>query len=493
MGAWAASTAPRRGHGATAWLVAGCGLSLGVGAAAASGATWLLLSLSFTVALALAILRWPFPAMVVLLAVRTSLKSPFLDLAALAGGGLALALAAPRLPGHRVWVPLAALLLLTLPSLPLHPSLDEGVKPAWLTLPKTSVHYLPQPSAELLGWLRLGSVLVAFMLATWTVRDARRLRVLVGATLVSAVVPVGIALKQLAGGQLVVRAGFKAIEGPFTHPNYFAFYLVVVLTLGLVALVESRGLWLRLALGGLLACCLVCLLETYTRSAWIGFAGVLALLGLLRYRWLFGAGAVALVVAAFAFPASVHKVEQRFGDLSSQSASRASNSWTWRTSQWRRMLPYGYARPLSGQGYGSYSRLTLREFGSEDPEHPTIADRRHPAQSQQGFAAHNDYVRMMVETGVPGLVLYTLFLGGLVTTSLRARKHEGVGPYACAAAAIGAALVVMSAADNIEGYTVVLVYGATLVGGVAGAMRGEHLVSGREARGAVRAAPPVPA
>jgi putative inorganic carbon (HCO3(-)) transporter len=472
VAAWAASARSRGPDaGALPWLIAACVLSLGVGTAVAADATWVLLSAALCIAAALAILRWPFPALLVLLGLRAWSKSPFLDLLTLGGGVLALAVAAPRLPGRRLALPLAAFLLFTLPSLPVAPSADEGVKPAWLALPKVHLHYLPQPSAELLSWMRLGSVLVVFMLAAWTVRDARRLRALVAATLVSGAVPVAIGLKQLAGGQLVVRAGFRAIEGPFTHPNYFAFYLVVVLTLALVAFIETPRLWLRLALLGLIAGGLLCLFETYTRSAWIGFSGVVLLLGVLRYKVLLVAGALALVVAAVAFPSSVHKVEQRFGDLSSRSASQSDNSWQWRTGQWRRMLHYGYDRPLTGEGYGSYSRLTVQEFGTQDPHHPTVVDERHPGTSQQGFAAHNDYVKSMVESGVPGLVLWILFLTGIAAIGFRSRRRPGVAPYACAAAALGTALVVMSGADNISGYTVVLLYAAALAGGVAGARR----------------------
>ncbi|HET8673512.1 MAG TPA: O-antigen ligase family protein, partial [Thermoleophilaceae bacterium] len=465
-------TPSRAAAAALPWMVCAAALSAGVGVAVAEDATWLLISIALPVGLALAILRWPFPVVALLLIVRAAMKNPFVDLLTLAGGALALAIAAPRLPGHRVILPLGAFLLFVLPFVPISPSHDEGLRPAWLYLPKTSIRYLPQPSAELEDWLRLASVLVAFMLTAWAVRDARRLRRLVAAVLVSAVVPVVIGLKQLAQGELVVRAGFKAIQGPFTHPNYFAFYLVVILTLGLVAFIEDRRLAVRAPLAGLLAAALLCLFETYTRSAWIGFCGVVLLLGVLRYKRLFVAGALALVVAAFAFPSSVHKVEQRFGDLSSRSASASSNSWTWRTGEWRRMLPYGYRRPFTGQGYGSYNRLTVQEFGTQDPNYPTIADRNHPGESELGFAAHNDYVRAFVEDGVPGLVLWVLFLTGLVAVTWRGRRAGGgVAPYACAGVAIGCALIVMSGADNISGYTVVLVYAAALAGAVAGATR----------------------
>jgi ABC-type transport system involved in cytochrome c biogenesis permease subunit len=81
-------------------------------------------------------------------------------------------------------------------------------------------------------------------------------------------------------------------------------------------------------------------------------------------------------------------------------------------------------------------------------------------------------VRAIVETGIPGLVLWVLFLTGLVSVPLKGRRVPGVAPYAAAAAAIGVALIVISASDNVSGYTVVLVYAAALAGGVAGAARG---------------------
>jgi putative inorganic carbon (hco3(-)) transporter len=227
-----------------------------------------------------------------------------------------------------------------------------------------------------------------------------------------------------------------------------------------------------------------CLLETYTRAAWIGFAIAVICLGAMRYRSLFVGGVLALVIASFAFPGTVHKVNQRFGDLSSQSESASNSSWAWRTGEWRRMLHFGYDRPLTGQGFDSYTRLTVKEFGTEDPHYTTLVDPSHPAVSARGFAAHNDYVRMFVEMGVPGLLLWIGVLTGLATTAWRLRRIEALAPWAAASASIVLALLVMSASDNIQGYTVVLVYPATLVGALVGVSVGERA---RRARAASRA------
>lgn len=468
MTAWAATARARAGSGSRLpWILVAGVLALPVGVLAATS-PWVLLCAAGVVCTALAIVRWPLGAMIALLALRTASKSQFLDLLTVLAGGLALAIAAPRLGGRRVWAPFALLLAIAIFSVPIHPSPDEGVQPAWLYVPKLHVHYLPRMSVELLSWLRLASVLVAFLLACWAVKDRKGLNAIVVATLVAAPVPVAIGLEQFASGHFSLHGSEKSIQGPFTHPNYFAFYLVVVLVVGLVAFIESRLVWQRTLLGVLLALAGFCLLETYTRGAWIGFAIAVMVLGAARYRSLFVAGALALAIAAFAFPGTVHKVNQRFGDLSSRSESAAPSSWNWRTGEWRRMLHFGYDAPLTGQGFASYTRLTVKEFGTQDPQYQTVADPNHPATSSQGFAAHNDYVRMFVEMGVPGLLLWLGVLTGLASTAWRLRRRDGLGPWAVASAALALALIVMSAADNIQGYTVVLVYPATLVGALVG-------------------------
>jgi O-antigen ligase len=466
---WAATARVRAGSGAgPRWLIAAAVVAPGVGVLAAAS-PWVLICAAATVVATLAIMRWPLQAMLTLLAIRATSKSQFLDLLTVLAGALTLLVAAPRLGGRRVWLPFGLLLLLALPTLPIHPSPDEGVAAPWLFLPKIHIAYLPRLSAELVGWLRLASVLVLFLLGCWAVRDERDVRAVVVATLVSAVVPVAMALEQFASGHFMVRAGVKAIEGPFQHPDYFAAYLVVVLTVCVVALLETRRLLYRALLSVLLALLGFCLLETYTRGAWIAFALSLLVLGVLRYRSLFVVGALALVVAFVSFPGTVHKVEQRFGDLSTRSAASSDNSWTWRTGQWRRMLHYGDDKPLTGQGFGSYSRLTIQEFGVEDPHYGTIFDPGNRLTSQRGFAAHNDYVRMFVEMGLPGLCLWVAVLIGLLASSLRARRSPGVAPWACAGAAVALALIVMSAGSNIQASTVVLVYAAILAGAVVGA------------------------
>jgi O-antigen ligase len=221
----------------------------------------------------------------------------------------------------------------------------------------------------------------------------------------------------------------------------------------------------------LLAAGCVCLFLTYTRSGWIGFGLAVLVMGALRHRKLILAAPVLLVAAAIALPGATDKVQKRFGDLTSQSEAASENSWSWRTGQWRKMLPYGTDKPLTGEGFGRYSELTVKRFGYQDRQYPTIVVDSEGHLSK-GFSAHNDYVKMFVELGVPGLVLWTAVLVGMLSVALAARRVPELAGPAAAVAAIAAMLMAVSVSDNVQGYSVVLAAAFAVCGGLAGAARG---------------------
>jgi hypothetical protein len=102
---------------------------------------------------------------------------------------------------------------------------------------------------------------------------------------------------------------------------------------------------------------------------------------------------------------------------------------------------------------------------------------RYPAYgiySALGFTAHNDYVKSFVELGVPGLVLWVLTLLALPVTAWRARRIVRVGGIPSAAIGISVALILVSASDNLQGYTAVLTYVFVLCGALAGLTAAER-------------------
>jgi O-antigen ligase len=327
------------------------------------------------------------------------------------------------------------------------------------------------------------------------VRTERQLDRLAKAVLLSSVVPIAIGIGQIASGNTYERVGtsLKSVRGPFPHPNYFAFYLVVVLGVAVLSLMESRQLYERLALVALTAAGTVTLFLTYTRSAWIGFMVTILVMGLLRYRKLLVIAVVGIALAAFAAPDAAREAQQRFGDLTSKSEASAQNSWTWRVNQWSAMIPYGFDRPLTGQGWDSYTRLTVRRYGHFNKRYPTVLYPAYGVYSAVGFSAHNDYVKDFVELGVPGLALLILTLTGLGSTAWRARRVGGAAGLAATMVGCAVALMVISAVDNLQGYTVALTYAFALCGALAGVTAGTRRMepaASVDAELAPRKAPP---
>jgi O-antigen ligase len=426
--------------------------------------------LVFDVALAgcaaVAIALRPFEALLALLLVRaTAANSVFLDLATCVGGAIALVLCARRLPAKAMIVPLALFLLITLPFVPFVPSPDEGRQPPGFFLPVLGFRYMDAPSTELLQWLRVGAAASALGLAAWTVRSRFRLDVVVGVILAGAAVPVYKGIEQLVSGDYSPRAGFDAVAGPFYHPNYFAFYLVVVLAVGIAAILEARELRLRVPLAVLLTGATVCLTFTYTRAAWLGFGCLVLTMALLSYRRVLVVAAVAVLLAALAVPSLAGSVEERVKQVSSPTSGQ-DDSWEWRKGEWRRMLPNGLEHPIVGNGFGSYSRVSVEEFGLLDP---TYSTRIEADRTKHGFAAHNDYLKMFVETGFPGLALWVAMLVGAGLTMARARHVPGLRAYASAGLALTIVFAGMSVSDNIQAYTAVPLYALAFLGAVAGA------------------------
>jgi len=419
---------------------------LGIGASAKPVQTAGLAALAAAVA---AFVRWPLAVLLGVMLVRASLQIEgnlgYIGLAVALGGGVALLLVRPRQIPRVTSVPLLAFLVLALISLAWTPELDDSFR----------------------SWLRLSLLAVVLFIAGWAVSDMGRLRALSIVVLLAALVPIGVGFFQLATGDFNTRQGFDAIDGTFTFANGYAYFLMIVLTVGVVVLMESRALLARLATTALLSLAAIAFVLTYARSAWLGLAVVLVLLAVFQYRRMGAVAAVGVLAAALAIPSGLGVVGERFSDLSSSSGAYGENSWSWRTDNWSRMLPYAFERPVAGNGFASYKPLTVQEFGVSNP---AFVDEPEDGALEYslGVSAHNDYVKLAVETGFLGMALWIAALIGLAIVMWRARSVPGLRPYATAAFALVVAWIVMGVADTQQDWTEVMLYLMAIVGGVAG-------------------------
>jgi O-antigen ligase len=302
-----------------------------------------------------------------------------------------------------------------------------------------------EPMSVLREWVRLASLPAVFLLVVAGGRSRASKRRLISVILLSAIVPCLVGFYQvLTGRGYTISVGFNRAYGTFWFPNGLAFYLLVVVALLFPTYQKTRSMLLRVLMLGLGAMCGLTLLLTYTRAAWgslILMAGVVAIL---RYRkWLI-IGPIVLLLIVVAVPS----VRQRVADLITpqtlslqrvyrvdQTTLGSSNSFQWRLLLWSDTIHYVGKNPLLGQGLASYPRLAAAsEIGIE-------------------IAAHNDYLRMLIEVGVLGLVAYLGVQWQVVRMAWQAFKTTGeqhlMGLWLLA---LYLAILAVSLTDNILSY-----------------------------------------
>jgi len=293
------------------------------------------------------------------------------------------------------------------------------------------------PVRSLLQVARLAAAVAVFLaVEQFAVTGAVRRRVLV-ACYSSALVPlvVGV-LQQVFGFYLKESSGLGRITGTFLHPNAFGFYLVLLLVMGAAVLRHLDG-GVRLLVGGVLVVGSVELLLTYSRGSWIAVIAGLVVVGVLQARKLLVLLPVGLIAVVLVSPSVV----TRLSDLSQEETINGTpgNSFLWRISHWSEVLAGARGHEFLGLGPSSSDYL-----------------------GDEVLPPHNDFVRMYVETGVLGTVVYIAVIVAAVAMAARAlRSMPGaqlgrgvaVGAIACTTA-----FVLGSIGGNLISETVVLLY-----------------------------------
>jgi len=207
--------------------------------------------------------------------------------------------------------------------------------------------------------------------------------------------------------------------GPFNNRNYFAGYLVATLPLAIAALlcgaIERRrwllgsGLWLSvlallasLSRGGLIA------LSAAAFFAWIQTRPepgtpqrAVGPGSRLRTRWATGLIALSLVAGLFWISRADLLLERLEAVFELDAPTRMSG----RLLIWGETLPMALDRPVTGFGLNTYAWV-----------YPAY---RRPPLSVLETNAHNEYLEMLVETGIVGAALCAWFLVLLLRSSRR--------------------------------------------------------------------------
>lgn len=294
-----------------------------------------------------------------------------------------------------------------------------------------------------LGWAALlylgagaGFVLLGFLSADWLLKGTSQVGFLNG-------------LLPAAGGSGLLGLGSTGI-----HPNQIAGTITLLLPLSLALLVDapltavSQSRLLRAALVVNSIALSIALLLTQSRSGWLGAAGGAALLLLLwsllwppspARRWLRIAlatgGLVALLLFALAGPGTLLRywldppLDTAVGSLATLNFRR--ELWPW-------ALTAVGDFPLTGTGLGTFRG---------------VATRLYPADIPPGFDfahAHNIFLQVALDTGIPGLIAYLALL--LLSTAVAwqvARQDRHLRPLSLGLLAGLAALHLYGLADAL--------------------------------------------
>jgi hypothetical protein len=283
--------------------------------------------------------------------------------------------------------------------------------------------------------LRMASVVAAFLLVLWWThgspdRNARGWRFLIAGT----VAPLAVALWQYVSGRgNLDLEGVNRLQGTFAHPNTLGPYLVPFVLLALAG-VPGAGTAGRIARAAVAFGLSVVIALTYSRTALLILVAGLVALPLLQVgrfgvarvaRW----AAVAVAFAATAWLLVGDLVVARFTGIrfgieavEALRSGDVGNSFEWRLVTWAILLTMTLDHPLVGHGAGMTTELN------------PMVDRS----TGIPFNAHNDFVRVVFENGLLGLVAYVIY-GVLLcrwalSTARRAPEAHSASAYAVAAA-----------------------------------------------------------
>jgi O-antigen ligase len=256
------------------------------------------------------------------------------------------------------------------------------------------------PLTSVVATLKTAAWVLMFLVVRRMIDSEKRLRQLVIALALSAVIPALLAIYESAtpgaGYFSEVKSGVTRVRSTFDQSNDYARYLmlIILLAVALMPVLSKRSR--RLAVGGaLISTALIG--TTYTRSAWFGLAIGIIVIAVMQRRKLIIAGMLLGFVVVLALPQTSSHITEL---ASSGSSSHATDdSVTWRFAYWKDVWSLAKINPVTGIGPAATT-----------------------SQTTQAKEPHNEYLRAVTEGGVIGGIAYLVFLGTAIAAGRRAAR-----------------------------------------------------------------------
>ncbi len=276
--------------------------------------------------------------------------------------------------------------------------------------------------------LRLATALAIYAVLLYKLDSIRKVRWVIAAIVAAPIWPTISGLLGVAG-----KAGetFSNAETARLGHSGSGVYLAIILTLCLVHFLNAKENSKRLLWGSLTGLFGTGLFFTYGRAGWIGFLVAMIVIGLMKHRRMLTFLPVLLILALMMLPA----ISQRFSDIDiGKLDDRSSSTLAMRIELWQASTQVFKTRPLLGVGYG-VDRYRVSEY-----------------LGQYEWMIHNDYMAVLVSTGLVGFIIFMFWHGQWLAVLLkvyRVTEYEYDKMIALAVFAVFITSLVVRITDNV--------------------------------------------
>ena len=256
--------------------------------------------------------------------------------------------------------------------------------------------------------LEVSALVPPMLLTLWLIDTREKLHCLIVAT------ATGIALVALKGGYWSVMTGFAdRVYGPegsqIGGNNEFAIALSMTIPLLVLLWRRTSDIALRWVIVAAVALCYIAALTSWSRGGLVSLT-VMSVMLVWHSKHKVMAGAMmaaGIVLALSSMP------EQWLGRMETLSVYQQDASFQSREEAWQQGLAYVQNHPWAGSGFGGWRAINAKFHGIVAPS---------------SLDWHSAYVGVLVEHGVPGLLLWLLLLAGTIvrlTLMIRRGVHAG--------------------------------------------------------------------
>lgn len=190
------------------------------------------------------------------------------------------------------------------------------------------------------------------------------------------------------------------------NPNLLAGYLVTMISIAGGFCCKAENKKSRLLWFGLIIIFAICLVLTYSRGAWVSILAVITVYGVLYNRRVFWLLALLPLAALF----NHDLVMERLLSILNPTDTSAGLRWA----LWESTIAMIADHPLIGVGWGAY-RLVYPEYDFYVNNASTII-----------FHAHNMYLQIAAEIGIPGLFAFLYIMYGHAYKALQLIKKSSI-------------------------------------------------------------------